>query len=159
VRALQAQSFGEPGQRTFRLRAETEEGTVSLWLEKEQVVMLGTAVDEVLRRVPVGFGVHPESDVLRSFIGELEVKAGALTLSYDADHAGFLLEAGDFASAFALTSIALLASRQQLESVGDEIREIVAAGRPRCPLCGTPLTGGAHFCPESNGHLEVANQE
>jgi hypothetical protein len=29
---------------------------------------------------------------------------------------------------------------------------VTASGRPRCPLCGSPLDGSLHFCPGSNGH-------
>ena len=36
--------------------------------------------------------------------------------------------------------------------------EVVAAGRPRCPLCHTPLSapGMPHFCPPTNGHQKLA---
>ena len=44
VDGVTAESFGEPGRRTFRLFAQTGPGRVSLWLEKEQVVMLGSAL-------------------------------------------------------------------------------------------------------------------
>src|ERR1039457_3843945 len=45
VQQLEAESFGDPGQRTFRLRATTSSGGVDLWLEKEQIVALGAAVE------------------------------------------------------------------------------------------------------------------
>ncbi|HUP83924.1 MAG TPA: DUF3090 domain-containing protein [Candidatus Limnocylindria bacterium] len=31
-------------------------------------------------------------------------------------------------------------------------REVVRAGRPPCPLCGTPLDPTGHFCVRRNGH-------
>jgi uncharacterized repeat protein (TIGR03847 family) len=157
VEALQAETFGEPGQRTFRLLAKTAEGEISLWLEKEQVVMLGSAVEELMQRVPSELGGSPDSDVLKSFVGELEVKVGSLAIGYDADHSGFSLEAGDFASAFDLNSISLLATRDQFSALQQQIHEIVAAGRPRCSLCGRPLSPSGHFCPESNGHARIEN--
>jgi uncharacterized repeat protein (TIGR03847 family) len=159
VATLRAEAFGEPGGRTFRIYAETPEGQVSLWLEKEQVVMLSSALEDLLQRVPTSRGGEPESDVIRSFVGELEVKVGSLAVGYDVDHSGFTLEATDFASDFDLSAIGLLASRSQFETLEGQIDEIVAAGRPRCPLCGRPITGDAHFCPESNGHAEVARAE
>jgi uncharacterized repeat protein (TIGR03847 family) len=30
--------------------------------------------------------------------------------------------------------------------------EVVAAGRPPCPLCGAPLDPQGHICPRRNGH-------
>lgn len=159
VRELRAESFGEPGQRTFRLLAETPAGRVSLWLEKEQIVMLGSALAELLSRVPSGEGRDPASDALESFAGELEVKVGSLTVGYDAAHSGFTVEAGDFDSPLQLTSISLLATRQQFDEMRDQIAGIIAGGRPRCVLCGTPLSGGPHFCPESNGHAHLTSAD
>jgi uncharacterized repeat protein (TIGR03847 family) len=162
VRSIQAESFGEPGQRTFRVLVETPDGQVSLWLEKEQVVMLGSAIAELLERVPASRGSEPESDTLKSFAGELEARVGSLTIGYDATLRGFTLEAADLTSAFDLSnisSIGCLATREQFSEMGKQIENIVAAGRPRCPLCSTPLSGGPHFCPESNGHAQVTRAE
>jgi len=30
--------------------------------------------------------------------------------------------------------------------------EVVAQGRPVCPLCGQPMDPDGHFCPRANGH-------
>lgn len=158
VAGLSVQSFGEPGQRTFRILAETPQGTVSIWLEKEQVVMLGSAVDEILIRVRAPQATDPATDGDSSFFGDLEVRAGSLALAYDGGRDGFTIEAGDFMSALPLDSISLLADRGQLEDIRRQIEDIVAASRPRCVLCGTPLTGEPHFCPQSNGHAHV-NEE
>ena len=47
-------------------------------------------------------------------------------------------------------------ARDQALAVIRRIQEVVAAGRPRCPLCGQPLPGAdsEHFCPRTNGHSE-----
>jgi uncharacterized repeat protein (TIGR03847 family) len=151
---LSAEAFGERGQRTFRLLAASPEGKVSLWLEKEQVVALGTAIEELLLRVPAG--ASPMVPERPGIVGDLEVRVGALSIGYSARYEGFVLEATEFISAFDLDTIRLYATRSQLEVVRQEIEEIVAAGRHRCLLCGTPLTDGPHFCPPSNGHAHVA---
>ncbi|HEX6507149.1 MAG TPA: DUF3090 family protein, partial [Chloroflexota bacterium] len=140
VENLRAESFGEPGQRTFRVLAETGSGRVSLWLEKEQLVMLGTALDDLLERA------LSDNDMVRSagqpadFVGELDVQVGSLALGYDAEGAAFSLEASEFTTAFELDSIGFLARRDQLEGIRDEISAIVSQSRPRCILCGQPLT-------------------
>ncbi len=157
VTDLTAESFGEPGQRTFRLLAETAEGAVSLWLEKEQIVALGAALEELLERVPGGQQPAPPPGPV--FVGELEVRAGTLTLGFSADDEGFVIEAGDFVTPFDFEAIRLTASRSQLKRVEEQIGQIVAGGRPRCPLCGTPLTGGSHFCPPSNGHANLSEDD
>lgn len=155
VAAVRAESFGEPGSRTFRILAETETGQVSLWLEKEQVVMLGSAITELLGRVPDGLGSEPKGGDVESFVGEMEVTVGSLAIGYDAGRAGFTMEASEFTSPFPITSIAFLATRQQFDEMRNQIDGIVAASRPRCVLCGSPLTGEPHFCPPSNGHANV----
>lgn len=153
--AVKAESFGEPGHRTFRILVETGAGKVSVWLEKEQVAALGSAIDELLERVSGGAS-EDRQDAAPTFTGELEVKAGSLSVGYDQRLGSFLIEAGDFTSPFDISSISFRGTREQFEEVRDQIDEIVAASRPRCPLCGRPLTGGSHFCPESNGHAHLA---
>jgi len=153
---VRAESFGEPGSRTFRILAETESGQVSLWLEKEQVVMLGSAIEDLLVRVPDTLGGEPVLDADEHFVGEMEVKVGSLAIGYDARRAGFTLEASDFASPFPIASIVLLATRRQFDLMRDQVESIVAVSRPRCPVCGSPLTGEPHFCPESNGHAHIS---
>ena len=46
---LQAQAIGDPGQRTFRILIESQDGrAAALWLEKEQLQALGLAVEQLL---------------------------------------------------------------------------------------------------------------
>jgi uncharacterized repeat protein (TIGR03847 family) len=156
VTSVHVESFGEPGQRTFRVLADTAGGQISIWLEKEQVVMLGTAIEELLDRVPDHAGEEPAAASSESFRGELEVKAGSLSIGYDAQRVGFTLQAADFyETPFELSAISLLTDRSDFKRMAGEISEILAASRPRCLLCGAALTGEPHFCPESNGHSET----
>lgn len=157
VTDLTAESFGEPGQRTFRLLAETVEGAVSLWLEKEQIVALGSALEELLGRVRGGQA--PTAVVVPILVGEVEVRVGSLTIGFNGDRGGFVIEASDFISPFDFQGIRFMASREQLQRVEEQIERIVAAGRPRCPLCGTPLSDDPHFCPPSNGHAHLTVEE
>jgi uncharacterized repeat protein (TIGR03847 family) len=153
--SLDVESFGEPGSRTFRLLAAMAEGSVSLWLEKQQIVMLGSALESLLERVPEGSGNDPESDVIGSFVGELDVRVGSLSVSYEVERSGFTFEASELTSDIPLTAIVLISDRKQIAAMAEQIQKIVSAGRPRCPLCGRPITEGRHFCPESNGHAAV----
>jgi uncharacterized repeat protein (TIGR03847 family) len=159
VARLTVQSFGEPGRRTFRILAETGEGTVSLWLEKEQVVGLASAVEQLLDRVSQPRGSQPETRKAPTFLGDLEVKVASLAVGYDATVDAFTLTGSEFLTDLPLERISLLASREQLEAAREQCEEIVAAGRPRCVLCGAPLTGEPHFCPEQNGHTPVTPED
>ena len=84
------------------------------------------------------------------------MRSGTLELGYDRTRDGFTLVARELESPLPLDAVALLADRRQIEGIHDEIDTIVAASRPRCVLCGTPLTGEPHFCPPSNGHASLS---
>lgn len=157
--SVRVETFGEPGNRTFRILIDTGEGSVSLWLEKEQVGMLGTAVSEILERLPSSAGVSPRSAGSGRFLGELEVKVGELAVGYDREIDGFTLEASEFLTQFDITSIAVTVGRADFERIAADSVRIVTQGRPRCPMCGRPITDGHHFCPESNGHAQIVAPE
>ena len=149
------ESFGQPGQRTFRILAETPDGRISVWLEKEQIVVLGSAIDDLLARVLDDAHADSEPAAFATFVGELEVKAGALAIGFDPQLAQFSVEASDFESAFELDALAFALTRRQFVALREQIADIVSRSRPRCVLCGTPLTGDTHFCPPSNGHAKL----
>jgi uncharacterized repeat protein (TIGR03847 family) len=155
VARLTVETFGEPGRRTFRIFAETAEGTVSLWLEKEQVVGLASALEELLARVSPPRGSVPRDANRSTFLGDLEVKVATLAVGYDPEVDAFTLTGSEFLTDLPVDRVSLLADRGQIEAARDQSEEIVAAGRPRCVLCGAPLSGEPHFCPESNGHTPV----
>ena len=51
VNLLQAEAFGVPGQRTFRILAANTSTSAALWLEKEQLAQLGIAIESHLERL------------------------------------------------------------------------------------------------------------
>lgn len=160
VPAVRAESFGEPGHRTFRLLVQLNGGSLSLWLEKEQIAVLGSAIGELLGRVPAESSEDKEVGAPTSFTGDLEVRVGSLSIGFEPELRDFVLEAGDFLeSPFELSGIRFQATREQFEAIEEQIESIVAGSRPRCVLCGTPLSGGPHFCPESNGHAHVSTPD
>lgn len=172
VRRLQAHSIGEPGQRRFSLLIESDEGgSARLWLEKEQLQALGLAVEQLLAEVqgrvasssrPVdapqteSFPAVPTLDfrVGRLALGqdesELETGPRYLLLAYDVEG----LTGDEEAEPTQPATFACRATREQIRALSRTIGEVVAAGRPRCPLCGEPLqqAGEAHGCVRTNGH-------
>lgn len=157
VESLEAQSFGEPGSRTFRLLARVPDGQISIWLEKEQLVMLAAAIAEILDRRGRAPSDLDAPRFSSTFTGELEVKAGSLGLGYDTSHRTFVFQASEFLTepVLDLDEIVFSSGREQVETVKEQIDEIARGGRPRCPLCGRALTEGGHFCPPSNGHARL----
>jgi uncharacterized repeat protein (TIGR03847 family) len=166
---LQAQAFGEPGHRTFRLMVESDDGrAAALWVEKEQLQALGLAVEQLLaefkgklsarppRQPPVEtFPPNPTIDfkVGRLALGqdESELESGPryVLLVYDLEGT-----ASDEEEPSQPATFACRATREQLRALSKNIADVVAAGRPRCPLCGAPMDspGKPHGCVRANGH-------
>jgi uncharacterized repeat protein (TIGR03847 family) len=166
---LQAQAIGEPGHRTFRLLVESSDGrAAALWVEKEQLQALGLAVEQLLadfqghagvrapRQPPVEtFPPNPTVDfkVGRLALGqdESELESGPryVLLVYDIEGSGSEEEEPTQPATFAAR-----ATREQLRALSKNIAEVVAAGRPRCPLCGEPMDtkDAPHGCVRANGH-------
>jgi uncharacterized repeat protein (TIGR03847 family) len=167
---LQAQAIGEPGHRTFRLLVESDDGrAAALWVEKEQLQALGLAIEQLMaefqgrsgtrppRQPPIEtFPPNPTVDfkVGRLALGqdesELETGPRYVLLVYDLEGSGDDEEATTSPATFAAR-----ATRDQLRALSRNISEVVAAGRPRCPLCGEPMDTTAeksHYCVRSNGH-------
>jgi uncharacterized repeat protein (TIGR03847 family) len=89
-----------------------------------------------------------------------EWAVGALQLAYDSgndrvvllaeevellDEEGEPLDSGGGLARLAVT-------RAQAVALAERGQELVVSGRPRCPLCGSPLDPEGHACPKTNGH-------
>jgi uncharacterized repeat protein (TIGR03847 family) len=177
-----AEALGVPGSRTFRLLVMSGETAAQLWLEKEQLQALAEAIARMLIGIdsekgadykpgsePAGIPRPPNFPASP----DIELYVGTLGLRYDPQRDLIALEAyervppdvelaeGESAEGESAESEAptfrCLTSRRQMEGLQATSLEVVAAGRPRCPLCGTPLTnaGMPHFCPQTNGHQKL----
>lgn len=196
---IDADAIGQPGQRTFRLRLRNEFLTATVWLEKEQLQMLGISVGQLLEQLPehlargaIDGELMPDAPVDFPDEPTAEMRAYRLALGYDEArdmlalivHAIEESEEDEAEAAAAQAELEQLisggveeseageaageegeetpptlichASRHQLQALSVKIARVVAAGRPRCPLCGAPINPGEpHICPRSNGHHKV----
>jgi uncharacterized repeat protein (TIGR03847 family) len=152
-------AVGEPGRRVFYLQAIRGTQVVSLKLEKQQVALLA----EHLSRLLI---THPLPTVGPASAGELvepvleEWVVGSLMVAINEPAERFVIIAEEIAiedpdeddldqldepgeARFALT-------RDQIEVFVESARELVAAGRPTCRLCGGPMDPEGHACPRWN---------
>ena len=159
LQTFETEAVGEPGQRRFRLRVATEETSASLWLEKEQVRALSTAIQQVLsqhRRAEDG--KRPSSQPLGAFPlnADLDFQVGRLALAYD-DEAEVLaiyvtdMEAGQETP---MATLRATFTRIQARLFSAQADETVEGGRSLCPLCKEPVDDYDHLCPPSNGHSD-----
>jgi uncharacterized repeat protein (TIGR03847 family) len=159
VDAIDAEAIGQPGERTFRLRARVGDSYASLWMEKEQLSALGRGFSQILaersmqRGEPVDpveeFGAFPANP-------QVDFRIARLGLDFDHDNEHIVLLADDEGAVERGDSptFRMEISRRQALPVISQAERLVAAGRPLCPLCKRPLEeeGAEHFCPPTNGH-------
>jgi uncharacterized repeat protein (TIGR03847 family) len=169
ITRLTTDAVGEPGQRTFYLQAASGLDQVTLVVEKEQVRALAERLEAVLPQLADERPEDPEevqaaeaTDLALAEPLDPDFRVGRLSLDYDAGRDRFVMVATE-----------LLVDEEEPEELGDpqEVRlwvtrpqlrvlarhgaEVVARGRPPCPLCGNPLDPSGHICPAQNGHRPV----
>lgn len=170
VERVQADAVGVPGQRRFRLRARTATEYALLWVEREQTQALAAALEQLLaqaqlrrrERAPTADPGGPVDDF--PAIPTLEFTVGRIALGYDEERDLAVLELTDIernladeatgrAAESEEVTLVVRFSRPQALALRDQCEATLAAGRPRCPLCGAPMgRDGEHFCIRANGH-------
>ena len=150
--SLQAEAIGEPGQRTFRVVADSGDSSAVIWLEKEQLFQLAMAINQLLATQPEGrTGGSVAGDDMPST--HVEFKAAELVLGHEGTMGRFIIDAKDVESTEGdPPAIRLWGERSQFSDFAKEALRVCAAGRPICPLCGSPIDASGHRCPRSNGH-------
>jgi uncharacterized repeat protein (TIGR03847 family) len=166
VDAVDAEAIGQPGQRTFRLRARSDDSYAALWLEKEQLAQLGRLFSQLLaerskqRGQPAVLPLEPVGNFPQQ--AQVDLQVARLGLDYDTDQERVVLLADDQTALERgdTPAFRMEIARDHALQVITVIEQTVAGGRPLCPLCHQALEyeGQGHFCPGGNGHskdLEV----
>jgi len=167
-----AESEGLPGQRTFRMMAQNRTLSAEVWLEKEQLQDLAEAIARMMLEIDTerGFDIPPREISATNpkppdfpARPDISLQAGTLRLVYDSERDLIAIEATsrEDEDEDAPPRFRCLATREQMQLLQVNALEVVASGRPRCSLCGTPLpeAGTPHFCPPTNGHQKLTIEE
>jgi uncharacterized repeat protein (TIGR03847 family) len=164
-----AGTVGEPGNRTFFLQAKEGGRVVSVVIEKIQVAVLAQRLSEMLDELERRGVEGADADAVASAdavpldepLNEA-FRVGTMTLGWDTEDDLVLVEAReqtedeeededdeaeDGPDLLRVRITASAARRFVARAV-----QVVAAGRPPCPLCGEPLDPQGHLCPRRNGH-------
>ena len=148
---LTADAVGPPGQRVFYVQARTGSQIVSLRLEKAQVAALVAYLSAMLADLPPVEETDGKMALIEPVVAEWVV--GSLGVSYSEDTDRVLLVAEELVEEGETgASARILATRAQISALSRHGAEVVAAGRPPCPLCGQPLDPQGHVCVRLNGH-------
>lgn len=172
VTRLTADAVGEPGQRTFYLQAASGADQVTLLVEKEQVRRLAESLETWLPELaadrPEDPGEAAAAEASRLELApplEPDFRVGQLQLSYDGERDRVVIVATEFQpededddplAAAEPLQVRLFVTRPQLRVLARHGSQVVARGRPLCPLCGNPLDPTGHICPAQNGHRPSA---
>lgn len=157
---ITADAVGPPGQRIFYLQASQGDTLVTLVLEKEQVQALAISVEQMLEELE---NRHPQSVSEMELISQYDLvlrepieplfRVGQMGLGYDEDADMLIVVAQELTDDSEEMSVARFwASRAQMKALSEHSLEVVESGRPRCPLCDSPIDPDGHFCPRRNGH-------
>lgn len=155
ARGVDVQAFGQPGQRTFRLRIVGEGAdTASIWLEKEQLQALSLALKQMLAQLE--YDQEPPAADVGEFpvSADHDFRAGKLGMGFHEEDRSVVLFTYELGRSEDDDEAALHVriSQEQSASLVVSLDEIIAGGRPVCPLCGMPIEASGHACIRSNGH-------
>ncbi len=156
ARAVSAQSFGEPGQRTFCLRIlGSASQSASLWLEKEHLRALSLAFKQVLSQV--GYAKGPRTAEVREFTetAEHDFRVGSIGIGFNASSGNVVLQIGELEKGDD-PALSVQLALDLSASLMEQLDAIISEGRPICPLCGIPIDRAGHVCIRSNGHSSNA---
>jgi uncharacterized repeat protein (TIGR03847 family) len=156
ARAVDAQTFGQPGERTFRLRllgSATE--SASLWLEKEQLQALTLALKQMLAQLE--YDAEPGGNQVDDFpvVADHDFRVGRLGMGFNPSDRTIVLysyELGASEDESEEPTLRVRLTQEQSASLSAQLDEIIVGGRPLCPLCGLPLDATGHSCVRANGH-------
>ncbi len=156
IETVQVEAIGEPGQRRFRVITVAQGETTIMWMEKQQLDALGRAIEQILLQLGHQTGKESVAAAVLAFdpTTRNQFRVGRLEIGFDSARDRILIIAYDVESdEEEAPSLAGLFARDLARGIAEESAKIVAAGRPRCVLCGTPMSPGPHACPQQNGHL------
>jgi len=181
VSVLGADAVGQPGQRRFRLFAQSVRGSAVMWMEKEQLTSLSVALDRSLAlltegqmlRTEASADARPEPQSIPADFPEnptYDFQVGQMKLNFDESDVTFLLNVTPLEIVMEQAeepqvimreedSISFVFTQQEAYQLSNSITAVVSAGRPVCPLCHKPLDGGPHACAKMNGHKDIIQIE
>ena len=161
-------TIGLPGARTFYLQVRAGTQIVSIALEKQQAAQLAEKIDEILDQlrdvegnphsVPTSTPIElVDNDQLEAV--QEQFRTGTMSLGWDPTTAQVVIEAYPITDVDADDDESLeedganepemLLVRMPVgtaRAFAKRTREVVAAGRPACPLCGYPVNADGHIC-------------
>lgn len=167
VAHLIAEAVGEPGNRTFFIQARGQGDLVSLVMEKQEVGSLAISVLQLLEELEKTYPDLPHTSSSQHTLHmehpmEPLFRVGQLSIGYDEEDDTVWLVAKALMvneetqeivdpSDDAVPGVRFVATRDQMRAMSEHALEVIAQGRPVCPLCGRSIDREGHFCARTDG--------
>jgi len=163
VHHLTTGTTGEPGKRVFYLQAGDGEETITVIIEKAQLLSLEKGASQFLDDLeerytdipPASESYNEDGMALQTPLDPL-FRVGNLGLGYDEEEDLIVLLAREIGpdefDPDEVQMIRIWCSRSQLKALIHYGLIVASQGRPICPHCGEPIDPEGHFCPKRNGH-------
>ncbi|MBN1311872.1 MAG: DUF3090 domain-containing protein [Anaerolineae bacterium] len=157
-------TIGPPGQRIFHLQAMRKRQLVTLIIEKEQAAALAEGINSILSEIQEKFDLGTVPKVPDNLDLDLQepvlplFRVAQMGLGYDNDRDRLILFLNELLPEDTPDEpriVRLSVTRSQMQILAQRAREVVAAGRPICGMCGQPIDPDGHFCPKGNGHKRL----
>jgi uncharacterized repeat protein (TIGR03847 family) len=155
-------TIGAPGEREFFFQIRQKNILVSLATEKSQATALAERITTIIREIKKSAPLHavnagPSDDQPLELPLDSEFVVGAIGIAFDpalleieisfrAEDA----EEGDDEDSGPVVEIHLDLSTAL--AFAQRTMALVAAGRPLCPFCISPIDHKGHLCPRANGY-------
>jgi len=148
-------TVGPVGSRLFLLQCREGDTLLTLKMEKLQVAAMAGTLAQVIKDEQRP-GHLPDDQPLEE-PAEPAWAVGTIGVSFDEDEDRVVLVIEELVPEGEVGAIArVTVSREQAAAFSIQATRLVEAGRPPCPLCGSPLDPSGHECPRTNGHRPPA---
>jgi uncharacterized repeat protein (TIGR03847 family) len=162
-----AGTVGEPGARTFFVQAVQGNRVVTLKAEKQQVAALARYLAELLADLPPAVTDLVPHDLDLAVPIEPDWTVGQIGVLFDEDRDRVVVRVDELGDPddddeddpegdddeVVGGSLRVTLTREQTAGFCYRATELVASGRPPCPLCRRPMDPDGHTCIKTNGHL------
>ena len=148
-------TVGPVGSRLFLLQVRQRDTVLTLKMEKLQVAAMAETLARVVKDQSRP-GHLPDDQPLEE-PAEPAWAVGTIGVSFDEAEDRVVLVIEELAAEGEMGAIARVSvTREQAAACTIQATRLVEAGRPPCPLCGSPLDPSGHECPRTNGHRPPA---
>lgn len=150
-----ADSVGKPGKRTFKIYAKSNDGILTIWMEKESLFQIGISLAQFIatNSEPVSKSKFSSLKVEISAIKDLEFRTEDISLSHEPDSDIFTVFSSGYIKDDQFVDSSFSFSRELADELSKQILKVVSSGRKPCFLCGIPLNPeSTHICVKLNGY-------